>query len=64
MNQVPLSSALFPLSYYFKGLRLIVIAALSAVLFYIAGSPAGRLRKKMKFVIVEMALSIGGKYHA
>jgi hypothetical protein len=46
MNQVPLSSALFPLSYYFKGLRLIVIAALSAVLLYIAGSPAGRLRKK------------------
>jgi len=60
MNQVLLSSTLFPLSYYFMGLRLIdiqtgflpmedkgkLLAALIVVLLYIFGSPTGRFRHK------------------
>jgi hypothetical protein len=46
MNHVLLSSTLFPLSYYFMGLRLIALAAVIVVLRYIAGSPTGRFRHK------------------
>ena len=42
MNQV-LSSIVFPLSYYFMGLRFMALVALIAVLLYVAGSHSGRL---------------------
>ncbi|MBB6144153.1 hypothetical protein HNQ77_002105 [Silvibacterium bohemicum] len=46
MNLAPQSPKAFPVSYYFMGLRLILLAALIGALLYIVGLPTHRTRRK------------------